>query len=363
MASRRTSVGVTSLLGILCSLAACTNAIESLEGSIELVSTNPSVPSNDPEGKLLVRGTAWDNVESLDFFNHSSCDSQPLSTLSREDFEEGATLIWPTDTQFEVFVRPRFSGGSSGICKKLFDYSNDTTAPDNPSFTGFSVNGGSIAAVSSLINPSVTSLRVAGTGVAANDDVSLFSDNSCLVEIGSGSGQDFMSSGIEVSSTHVTAVRNAGLSGFYARAQDAAGNTSSCVLLSNLNYDTIAPSLSFSNPTSTVAVTGCSATRNVTGSCSENGQTVSVSLLLSGTSVTSASGTCSAGSFSVSLSFSGSDLQTFIPRAVLTDQAGNSTTLNTSHGFKLTSCGGGGVVVTPGGDQPAVQLGDEGIAN
>jgi hypothetical protein len=348
----------STVLGLVAFVASgCTNMIESLEGSISLVSTSPSVPSNDPDGRILIKGTSWDNVSGVDLYSDSAC-SNLLSRVTSAEFSQGIVLNWPTNTEFDVHARPRFADDTQGICKFLFTYSNDTTAPDNPSFVGFSVNNGAAEAISSINLSENPHLEVVGSFSDPSAKLIVASDSSCQTVIGQGSAQEFHSTGVELSPAYVGSIKNAGLVSIYGQAQDPAGNLSSCVLLSNLLYDTIAPSLTVSVPSGITIVSGCNQNVTVSGLCGETGQYVVVSLPMSG-SVATQTVTCAAGSYSANLTFIASKNGSHAPQVATSDLAGNTTTINSTSSYYVNDCGGAlgigegdGVAQMPSGDLP-----------
>lgn len=272
---------------------------------VPIVSLDPA-PSVTPSnvGSYSISGTCSEATQAVIIQISSLNLTVVCSTGSFS--KSGIDLSSLADGALTIQVGQSDIAGNSAISVTQ-SISKDTTAPSLPS---------GIALINPTATPSMdTTPTVRVAGVAASDTVTLHKNSTCSDQVASGvvgAGQ----STVDLTSTAL----GDGLYSFYAKSQDSNGNASLCsIVFLTYTVDTTSPTLTINSP----AVLNLSsvASYNLTGTCSENGRLVGLSV---GGLIFSS--TCSGGGYSIS-SFDVTSLpegnNSFV--VTLVDLAGNST--------------------------------------
>ena len=216
------------------------------------VSASPASPTNASVFPLITGLASADTVQ-VKLFKGLTC-TQQIGIGTKAQFESGAMTAGITPNSTTLIYGAAFdSAGNQSSCANLSAYTHNTIAPDPPVYN--------ITSPQSPNNQSTTPL-VLGTVSDSTVAVRFFSEETCSTAIGSGTADDFVTPGIQV-----TAISNA-TTPIYAQAVDAESNRSACTLMVNYMHSTqAAPApvfqtsvpLSPSNTSSTPYIIGTAA--------------------------------------------------------------------------------------------------------
>ncbi len=183
---------------------------------------SPSKSSLSPK----IKGFSDSSLEQIILYSDSACTFSIGSGTAQEFSETGITAVVGEDQSTSIYARGKDRDNHPSACVLLTVFVNDTTAPIPPSY---------ISASPPSPTRWTTLPRIQGS---ASDDtltLKLFDSPQCLKAIGYGPKTEFQSVGItaNLSANETTSI--------YGRALDAAGNESSCVLLTSYRHNTIPP--------------------------------------------------------------------------------------------------------------------------
>ena len=286
--------------------------------------TDPDSPANDnsPEVKGTVGGGSPTEVR---VYKNADCSGSPAATGTPAAFTgSGITVSVTGDAATTLTARAADQAGNQSACSGSFSYTEDSTAPSAPSVTDSDPD--------SPANDN--SPEVKGTAEAGST-VTLFTSSTCTSSAAAtGSAAAFASPGLTAT------VANDTTTTYWARATDAAGNTSACSS-SSIAYveDSTAPSA----PTLTDTDPDSPANDNspeVKGTAAA-GSTVNVYPTAGCTGSPAATGTAAAYS-SPGLTVTVADDSSTTFRATATDAAGN-----------VSSCSAGSITYVEDSTAPA----------
>ena len=220
-------------------------------------STNPVSPSTALSPKVI--GTSSVDTVSLKLYDGGTCANE-IGTGTKADFEGlGITATVGANAVTAIFAKAFDLAGNASGCTSLTNYSHDNQGPAAPTFS--STNPSS---------PSKTSTTPNVIGSASADTVTLklYDSNACSTEIGTGTKASLEGAGIVATvSANATAT-------IYAKAFDAADNSSSCTLLTSYIHDTIAPNAPTFSSTNPPSPSNASTTPLVIGTSSADTATL-----------------------------------------------------------------------------------------
>lgn len=187
----------------------------------------PSSPTNSDLTPTIKGGSSVDSI-TIKIFHDDECTVE-LGSGSKSDFETGGiTLATDIDSNSvnSLYGQSFDLAGNGSACSLLTTYTHDSTPPADPLF--FSITP------SSPNNSSITP-QVIGILVGDSTLVTLYTDPLCDTAKVSGSKATFEGVGLPITVTaNVT-------TSIYGEASDAAGNVSSCTLLSAYEHDNTGP--------------------------------------------------------------------------------------------------------------------------
>ena len=189
--------------------------------------TTPASPSNSSTTPA-VKGTASVDTVNLGLYSNAGCTTS-IGSGTKALFEDaGITASVSTNATTAIYANAFDAATNESGCVLLTNYTHNSIAPDNPSFT--STNPASPSKTS-------TSPAVIGTTSAGTVTVTLYDDSGCSNSIGSGTKAQFEGAGI-VATTAANST-----TAIYAKSVDGASNYSDCTLLTNYTHDNIAPAV------------------------------------------------------------------------------------------------------------------------
>lgn len=205
----------TSSVSSTCSTASASYTLDltapAIPSSISLNSPSAS-PGNDDTPTFLISGVT--SGDTIYLFNDSSCTTQLASGVSA-----GTTILLSSsslsDSSYSFYAKARDPAGNYSSCSTAsISYTLDTVAPSAPS---------SLSLFSPSSSPSiVTTPTIQVQGVSGADIVRIYSDSSCIIEIGSGTPSG------SFANVSVTSAMAVGSYSIYAKSLDLASNGSSC---------------------------------------------------------------------------------------------------------------------------------------
>lgn len=187
--------------------------------------TSPSSPSRTTN-RPYIYGDVSATTVSVRFFLDNSCKVSAGTGTAAQYKSTGIQLTLQSDAESEIYAMAYDAFGKSSECSFISRFLHDSRGPSAPLF------------VSTLpVSPSGTSLTPLIKGTVALDiqTVALFKDASCLEAAGSGTAEDFRTTGIQVSTG-----ANASTS-FYAIGIDDKMVPSDCAFLTIFTHDSIVP--------------------------------------------------------------------------------------------------------------------------
>lgn len=282
----------------------------SLPGTPNSLSVAPTSPANN--NNPTVSGTAEPSA-TVRIYSNSTCSNLVATGSSDGSGNFGISFAVADNSSATFYARATDGAGNVSPCSvSNVAYVEDSTTPAIPS-------GLATAPVSPANNnnPSVTGFT------DANETVTIYSDVSCSTSRGTGTAN-----GSGIFSIPVTTFDNTTTT-FYAKANDAAGNTSAC---SSSNVVFVEDSATPAAPTA-LAVTPTSPANNnspsITGTSEAN---ANISLYTNITCTSSIAGSGAAngsGSFSIAVSVANNSSTTFYAKAA--DAAGNTSACSTAN--------------------------------
>ncbi|MCB9092345.1 MAG: delta-60 repeat domain-containing protein [Halobacteriovoraceae bacterium] len=191
---------------------------------------SPNSPGNSLNFNVKTTGLTDNDIKSVHFYTDASC-SNLVGDLDRFKAENiGQQFIVSQDSTNNIYVKVEdYAQNISNCSPSLGSYTHQYTSPI------YTVTFTSISPLSPSSNNTPNLIGSISPGATS---VQIYSDSSCTTSIGSGSVQDFESTGIAA-----TVGLNPGLDqAVYAKAFDNGSGFSSCTLLTYYQHDSIAPS-------------------------------------------------------------------------------------------------------------------------
>lgn len=173
----------------------------------------------------LVKGAASADTAIVKLYSGVACTLR-IGTGTKVEFEStGITASARGNDTTEIYARAEDAAGNASTCVHLVSFTNDTIPPDAP------------VLISTLpVSPTNQSVTPLIFGNAPSDSVlvSFFSEGTCTTGIGSGTPDDFLAVGIQIT-TPAPAGVGVVSTPIYAKTFDAVGNPSDCTFM--LDYD------------------------------------------------------------------------------------------------------------------------------
>ena len=266
-----------------------------------------SSPYNDPTPTLTVSGVVFGDTVSL--YSGSSCS---ILSLVASGVAAGVTVDLTTSslsdgayTFYANSIDP--AGNVSGCSSASVNYTLDTVAPGLASVT--------ISNASPTTSTSYNLSFGATTGSFASY---------CILENSTSLGSCSWTSGALPASLTVSSTNNAKVISVWLK--DAASNISARADSNSVTLDTSAPSIAITSPANSSYINAAtdSSTFTVSGTCSENGRSVTVKI--DGSAVTTVGGICDGANFTSTIDSTAYAAGAMSFTAVISDAAGNSTT-------------------------------------
>jgi len=222
-----------------------------------MTTISDSSPSNQTFTPTL-RGSTDLSAVGVSLYSDSGCTNELASGSPSDFLNFGFQITSTSNSSITIYGRSVDSEGMPSVCARLTTFVHDDIDPAVPIFV-------SVNPASPTNATTVPSFR--GTTSADTQTVTLFSSNTCLTVIGSGTKAQFesptgISGGVSVNTS----------TDIYAKSFDEAGNDSTCVLMTNFVHNNIPPSAplflssdppSPTNGTLTPLITGTAADRTV----------------------------------------------------------------------------------------------------
>jgi hypothetical protein len=191
------------------------------------ISSIPASPSSDNTPEIR-GGLGGGSPAQVKVYRNATCSGTPDATGAAAQFTGvGITVSVPSDATTPISAQSTDSAGNNSGCSDNINYTEDSTPPPAPTWTGTNPSGPA--------NDNFPWL----TGVAAGaSTVSIFVGGACSgVPAATDSVETFASPGIPVT------VDDDSSTAFSASATDAAGNTSACSTTIGYDEDSIAPGI------------------------------------------------------------------------------------------------------------------------
>lgn len=277
-----------------------------------LTSTTPVSPSNSNTSPTI-NGTTKVGY-NIELFTNSGCTGAPVGTLTNSasvNFGIGVTVGADTTTTF--YAKANQSGNFSG-CSNGVTYVHDGTPPNR--VTGLAVLP---------VGPANNNNPFVSGNSEASAAIKLYSDSGCSAANLIGSGNAAVDGTFSFATNALTDNVTYNI---YAKATDAAGNTSLCSL-STVQYieDSLAPNLPIVSTTTPASPSNSNTSPTVNGTTEANA-TVKIYSDATCTGSVVAQGVASGTSFSIGVSVSANTTTTF--KATATDAAGNTSGCSTT---------------------------------
>jgi hypothetical protein len=266
-----------------------------------------SSPYNDPTPSIVVSGVSFGDTVSL--YSGSSCS---ILSLVASGLAAGVTVDLTSSslsdgnyTFYANSIDP--AGNVSGCSSASVNYTLDTVAPGLASVTV------------SNASPTTSSNYNLSFGATTGSFTSY-----CILENSTSLGSCSWTSGVLPASFMVSSTNNAKVLSVWLK--DAASNISARVDSNPVTLDTSAPSIAITSPANSSYINAAtdSSTFTVSGTCSENGRSVTVKI--DGTAVTTVGGICDGANFTSTIDSTAYAAGAMSFTAVISDAAGNSTT-------------------------------------
>lgn len=222
------------------------------------VSTSPASPSTTTTTPAVIGGASADTV-TINLYNENTCTTQIGSGARATFVGSGISASATSNATTTIYGESIDAAGNTSACTLLTSYVHDNTPPTNPSFSS-----------TSPASPSTsdTAPEIIGTSSADTTTITLYSDNICTVQIGTGTKAAFEGVGITATVTANSATS------IYAKAFDTYGNTSSCTLLTSYTHDNSPPADPTFVSTTPASPNNSSTTPSVIGSSSSDTVTI-----------------------------------------------------------------------------------------
>jgi Carbohydrate binding module (family 6)/Carbohydrate binding module (family 35) len=190
-----------------------------------ITGTSPGSPAND-DNPALHGDLAGGSPAQVKVYRNASCSGTPAATGTAAQFTgAGISVHVATDATTALSARSTDAAGNDSGCSTGVSYTEDSTPPAAPSWTGIQPN-----------SPARDNYPHLSGSAAGAESVTIFEGPGCSgTAAGGGLLQDFVSPGILV------AVDDNSTTTFSANASDAAGNTSSCSSSISYEQDSLAP--------------------------------------------------------------------------------------------------------------------------
>lgn len=219
------------------------------------ISASPPSPQNTSTTPLI-RGSVTAGVASITLYKNAAC-TQQVGTGSASAFT--TTGIEATVTEnltTTLYARTADADGVQSNCTYLTSYIHDNTPPAPPTFT---------AATPTSPTNVTTFPKISGTAPTDALIVRLYNSTTCLATkvIGWGYRSQFIGTGVNANLTPNNTTD------IYAASADAAGNISSCTLLTSYRHNTIPPQPPVYSNTIPTSPTNITTTPLVLGAPSE----------------------------------------------------------------------------------------------
>ncbi len=197
----------------------------------DFTSTTPASPSSASLTPNVIGSVSADTV-TVKLYSNNTCTTLLVSG-AKADFEgSGLTITAAPNATTTIYGKSFDAADNASGCTSLASYVHDNLPPTAP---GFSSTSPASPATS-------TTPAVIGTAAADVVTLKLYSENTCVTQIGTGTKADFEGSGITATVSANTATN------IYAKSFDAAGNASACTSMLTYTSD--------SNPPTAPTVTG-----------------------------------------------------------------------------------------------------------
>lgn len=191
----------------------------------QFASMTPVSPSSTVLNPILI-GTVGADSETVGVYSDAAC-----STLVKEGTADvfrttGLELLVTENSTTNFYGRSVEQDGLASDCGFLTIYVHDAVAPSAPVFVS-----------TTPASPTRVTLvpRIRGTAPTDAQLVRLFQEPTCVTPVGSGTKTVFETTGIS------TAIRANEITTLYAASVDAAGNNSTCALMTTFAHDTLPP--------------------------------------------------------------------------------------------------------------------------
>lgn len=188
----------------------------------EVVPPSPNRISTTPG----LFGEAFPLSSSVEFFSDSGCINSLSSGTAEQFLNNGITVSVPANSQTDIYAQTTDYKGDVSTCTELVTYVHSTTLSDPPLLTNISPT--------SPTNETLTP-RVRGTASSGAVTVGLYSDSGCSTELASGTPEEFLNPGLEI-----TALQNSTIS-IYAKSVNDQDEPSVCNYLADFTHDRVDP--------------------------------------------------------------------------------------------------------------------------
>jgi len=274
--------------------------------------TSPSSLSTAPS----IDGTTAETGVQIELFKNGTCDGNPSNTLANapSPFAVPTSVTANTTTTFSA--RARDAAGNISACSNGRTYTHDNVAPSTPAITD-----------SNPTSPSNTSTTPTLSGTAeANARVDIYTATNC----GGGTGQVIATTTATAAGTFAVSVNAAAnaTTMFYARAVDAAGNSSQCTSAFPYRHDNLAPAKPTLSGTNPASPSNSSTSPAVQGTTGEASVTVRIYKTSNCTGAVASSATIASTSFAITTAVSANTATPLSATAV--DAAGNVSACSNS---------------------------------
>ncbi len=207
--------------------SACTRISEYTHDNISpqdpvFLSITPLSPNNITTTPLIVGSLLGDSV-SIDFYNGSTCSNR-IGTGFKEAYEStGLIASVASNSVTDIYAKSFDLAGNGSACTEFSSYKHNTIAPNPPTFQGFNPSSPTNITTSPFIGGLISDRTIT---------VSVYSDEQCTNQIGTGSGDDFQNTDIQI-----TVPTNTD-SDIYITAVDVEGNVSACTSAAQFQHST-----------------------------------------------------------------------------------------------------------------------------
>lgn len=245
--------------------SACTPLLDfdhsnQLSGPPQLGSISHTSPNKDTFTPTLIGSTAVGTTD-IGLYSDPGCLSALIEGDPAVFAGAGFQITALENDTIQIYAQSIDDMSQPSVCALLTSYTHDDEEPLAPAF----VNISPISPTNQTTQPLVT-----GTSSVDTETISFYDSNTCLDTIGSGTRTAFESTGasVGVASNDTTEI--------YAKAFDAAGNDSSCVLFTSFTHNTTPPDAPIFTATSPASPTNGTLSPLVTGTASA--RTISLSM-------------------------------------------------------------------------------------